>query len=117
MPDFPIVDAHVHLTDVKNLGYGWTKSAPVLNRSVLPVDLFKAAAPVQIEKFVFVEVDVDMPQHVAEAEWIDGIAKSEPKLAGISRRSPSSRWRAAFAVSFRTSPTPISASSRSSSRA
>jgi L-fuconolactonase len=88
MPDFPIIDAHVHLTDVKNLGYAWTKSAPVLNRSVLPADLFKAAAPVAIEKFVFVEVDVDMPQHIAEAEWIDGIAKSEPKLAGMVAALP-----------------------------
>jgi L-fuconolactonase len=88
VPDFPIVDAHVHLTDVKNLGYGWTKSAPVLNRTVLPADLFKAAAPVQIEKFVFVEVDVDLPQHVAEAEWIDGLAKSEPKLAGMVAALP-----------------------------
>ena len=88
MPNFPIIDAHVHLTDVKNLGYAWTKSAPVLNRSVLPADLFKAAAPVEIEKFVFVEVDVDMPQHVAEAEWIDGIAKSEPKLAGMVAALP-----------------------------
>lgn len=88
MPDFPIIDAHVHLTDVKNLGYAWTKSAPVLNRSVPPADLFKAAAPVAIEKFVFVEVDVDMPQHVAEAEWIDGIAKSEPKLAGMVAALP-----------------------------
>jgi L-fuconolactonase len=88
VPDFPIIDAHVHLTDVKNLGYAWTKSAPVLNRSVLPADLFKAAAPVEIEKFVFVEVDVDMPQHVAEAEWIDGIAKSEPKLAGMVAALP-----------------------------
>jgi L-fuconolactonase len=88
MPDFPIIDAHVHLTDVKNLGYGWTKNAPVLNRTVLPADLFKAAAPVEIEKFVFVEVDVDMPQHVAEAEWIDGLAKSEPKLAGMVAALP-----------------------------
>jgi L-fuconolactonase len=94
MPNFPIIDAHVHLTDVKNLGYAWTKSAPVLNRSVLPADLFKAAAPVEIEKFVFVEVDVDMPQHIAEAEWIDGIAKSEPKLAGMVAALPLERGNA-----------------------
>jgi L-fuconolactonase len=94
MPDFPIIDAHVHLTDVKNLGYGWTKNAPVLNRSVLPADLFKAAAPVQIEKFVFVEVDVDLPQHVAEAEWIDGLAKSEPKLAGMVAALPLEQGKA-----------------------
>jgi L-fuconolactonase len=88
VPDFPIIDAHVHLTDVKNLSYGWTQHAPVLNRTVLPADLFQAAAPVQIEKFVFVEVDVDLPQHVAEAEWIDGLAKSEPKLAGMVAALP-----------------------------
>jgi L-fuconolactonase len=88
MPDFPIIDAHVHLADPKRFSYAWTKSAPVLNRTVLPGDLFKAAAPVEIEKFVFVEVDVDMPQHVAEAEWIDGIAKSEPKLAGMVAALP-----------------------------
>jgi len=97
MPDFPIIDAHVHLTDVKNLGYAWTKSAPVLNRSVLPADLFKAAAPVAIEKFVFVEVDVDMPQHVAEAEWINGIAKSEPKLAGMVAALPLEQGNAVHA--------------------
>ena len=94
MPDFPIVDAHVHLTDVKNLGYGWTASAPVLNRSVLPADLFKAAAPVAIEKFVFVEVDVDMPQHVAEAEWIDGLTKAEPRLAGMVAALPLEQGKA-----------------------
>ena len=94
MPDFPIIDAHVHLTDVKNLGYGWTKNAPVLNRTVLPADLFKAAAPVQIEKFVFVEVDVDLPQHVAEAVWIDGLAKSEPKLAGMVAALPLEQGKA-----------------------
>src|SRR4051812_37852039 len=94
MPDFPIVDAHVHLTDVKNLGYGWTKSAPVLNRSVLPADLFKAAAPVTIEKFVFVEVDVDLPQHLAEAEWIDGLAKDEKRLAGMVAALPLEQGKA-----------------------
>ena len=67
MPDFPIVDAHVHLADPKRFGYGWTKNAPSLNRTVLPEHLTKAAAPVKIERFVFVEVDVDLPQHLAEA--------------------------------------------------
>jgi L-fuconolactonase len=97
VPDFPIVDAHVHLTDTKNLAYAWTRNAPSLNRSVLPTDLFKAAAPVQIEKFVFVEVDVDYPQHVAEAEWIDRLAQSEPKLAGMVAALPLEQGKAAEA--------------------
>ena len=94
MPDFPIVDAHVHLADPKRLAYAWTKHAPKLNRTVLPADLFKAAAPVRIEKFVFVEVDVDLPLHVAEAEWVDGLALAEPKLAGMVAALPLEQGKA-----------------------
>jgi L-fuconolactonase len=61
LPDFPIVDSHVHLADPSRLGYAWTANAPSLKRTVLPHDLKKAAAPVTIESFVFVEVDVDFP--------------------------------------------------------
>jgi L-fuconolactonase len=97
MPEFPIVDAHVHLADPKRFGYAWTANAPSLNRTVLPAEFFEAAAPVKIEKFVFVEVDVDLPQHVAEAEWIDGIAKSEPKLAGMVAALPLEQGKAVAA--------------------
>lgn len=94
MPEFPIVDAHVHLADPKRFGYAWTANAPSLNRTVLPAEFFEAAAPVKIEKFVFVEVDVDLPQHVAEAEWIDGLALSEPKLAGMVAALPLEQGKA-----------------------
>ena len=70
MPDFAIIDSHVHLADPKRFGYAWTKNAPSLNRQVLPDDLMKAASPVKIDRFVFVEVDVDLPQHLDEAQWI-----------------------------------------------
>src|SRR6185369_7051789 len=94
MPDYPIVDSHVHLADPKRFGYAWTKNAPSLNRQVLPQDLTKAAAPVKIDRFVFVEVDVDFPQHLAEAEWIDGLAKSDPRLAGMVAALPLERGKA-----------------------
>ena len=93
MPDFPIVDSHVHLADPKRFGYAWTKNAPSLNRQVLPADLIKAAAPVKIDQFVFVEVDVDFPQHLVEAEWIDGLAKSEPRLKGMVAALPLERGK------------------------
>jgi L-fuconolactonase len=88
MPDFPIVDAHVHLCDPQHLSYGWMKDAPLLDRLVLPAHLAEAAAPVEIERFVFVEVDVDYPQHLAEAEWVDQLAKSERRLGGIVASLP-----------------------------
>ncbi|HET6620866.1 MAG TPA: amidohydrolase family protein [Dongiaceae bacterium] len=94
MPDFPIVDSHVHLADPQRFGYAWTKNAPSLNRQVLPGHLTEAAAPVRIDRFVFVEVDVDFPQHLAEAEWIAGLAQSEPRLKGMVAALPLERGKA-----------------------
>jgi L-fuconolactonase len=94
VPDFPIVDSHVHLLDPQRLGYAWTKNAPTLNRQVLPADLIRAAAPVEIDQFVFVEVDVDFPQHVGEATWVDGLAQSEPRLKGVVAALPLERGKA-----------------------
>jgi L-fuconolactonase len=88
MPDFPIVDSHVHLCEPKRLGYGWTKNAPSLNRQVLPSDLTRAASPYEIEQFVFVEVDVDYPQHLAEAEWVAGLAGPDKRLTGMVAALP-----------------------------
>ena len=38
MPDFPIIDSHVHLLNPKRLGYAWTRNAPSLDRQALPDD-------------------------------------------------------------------------------
>lgn len=83
MIDFPIVDSHVHLADPKRFGYGWTAGAPTLNRTVLPKDLTEAAAPYEIDRFVFVEVDVDTPQEVDEARWVSSLATQDPRLQAI----------------------------------
>ena len=88
MLDFPIVDSHVHLLDPGRFGYAWTKGAPSLNRLVLPADLFAAAKPVEIDRFVFVEVDVDYPQHLAEAAWVAELARTEPRLKGMVAALP-----------------------------
>src|SRR5688572_21207806 len=94
MIDYPIVDSHVHLCDPKRFGYSWTRNAPSLNRRVLPDDLTKAAAPVKIEQFVFVEVDVDVPQHLDEASWVSELARSDPRLTGMVAALPLERGAA-----------------------
>ncbi len=91
MPDFPIVDSHVHLCEPTKLGYSWTKNAPSLNRQVLPGDLTRAAGPVQIEQFVFVEVDVDYPRHLEEAEWVESLSHSDKRLTGMVAALPLER--------------------------
>jgi len=94
MIDFPIVDSHVHLCDPKRFAYSWTRNAPSLNRQVLPDDLTRAAAPVKIEQFVFVEVDVDVPQHLDEASWVGELARSDPRLTGMVAALPLERGEA-----------------------
>lgn len=94
MPDYPIVDSHVHLCEPRQFGYAWTRNAPSLNRQVLPRDFTKAAGSVKVDQFVFVEVDVDFPQHLAEAEWIAGLASAEPRLTGMVAALPLERGKA-----------------------
>jgi L-fuconolactonase len=94
MPDFAIVDSHVHLCDPRQLGYSWTKNAPQLNREVLPSHLTQAAGPVKIDQFVFVEVDVDFPQHLREAAWVQNLAKSDPRLKGMVAALPLEKGKA-----------------------
>ena len=82
MIDFPIIDAHIHLLDQKRFGYAWANGAPALKRDWTPDDLAASAKPYEIEGFVFVEVDVDMPQYLDEAEWVDGLAASDRRVIG-----------------------------------
>jgi L-fuconolactonase len=82
MIDFPVIDSHIHLLDQKRFGYAWADGEPKLKRDWTVNDLANAAKPYEIEGLVFVEVDVDMPQYLDEAEWVDGLAASDRRVMG-----------------------------------
>jgi L-fuconolactonase len=88
MIDFPIIDSHVHLLDTRRFGYGWAAGAPKLNRNWTPEDLAACAAPNVIEGYVFVEVDVDQPQYLEEADWVQAIADRDKRLKGCVASLP-----------------------------
>jgi L-fuconolactonase len=88
MPNFPIVDAHVHLYDVKRLSYGWLASVPKINRTYGLADFDKARGPIVVDKLVFAEVAVDPGLHLAEAEFIQELADRDPRLCGIVAHLP-----------------------------
>jgi L-fuconolactonase len=94
MIDFPIIDSHIHLLDQKRFGYAWASGAPALNRNWTPDDLAASAKPYEIEGFVFVEVDVDMPQYLDEAEWVDGLSKRDRRVLGAVACLPMERGAA-----------------------
>lgn len=88
MIDFPIIDTHVHLLDQQRFKYSWASGAPKLARDWTPEDFTAAASPYSVESFVFVEVDVDMPMHIDEARWVQGIAGHDSRLKGCVASLP-----------------------------
>ena len=83
MVSVPIVDAHVHLYDTGRFPYAWMKDVPKLNKPHLPADYRSAIGKAPVEQIVFVEVWVDTPHQMAEAEWVSGLFESMPQLRGI----------------------------------
>jgi L-fuconolactonase len=53
MPNFPIIDAHVHLYDVNRFSYGWLANVPKINRSYGLEDFDTARGPVVVDRLVF----------------------------------------------------------------
>lgn len=94
MIDFPITDTHVHLLDTRRFRYSWAAGAPKLGRDWTIADLTARAAPYVIENMVFAEVDVDMPQYMDEALWVQSLADQEPRLKGCVACLPLERGAA-----------------------
>jgi L-fuconolactonase len=67
---FPIVDTHQHLWDLTKLRLSWLKDAGHLNRSYVMKDYLEATAGLNVVKAVYMEVDVDVVDQVAEAEYV-----------------------------------------------
>jgi L-fuconolactonase len=94
LPDFPIVDTHVHLYDPNVLSYPWVAGVPLLNKAYLPEDYSRLSAGLEIEKLVFVEVDVADGQNLDEARWVAAQADRDPRIAGIVAAMPMERGTA-----------------------
>ncbi len=88
MPDFPIVDSHVHLYDPGRFRYAWMRGNPVYEGPHELAELDRARGPVEIEKIVFVEVGADPGQHLQEASYVAGLAEHDPRLQGMVAAAP-----------------------------
>jgi L-fuconolactonase len=88
LPNFPIIDTHVHLYDPRRLSYPWMEQAPALDRPYLTNDFVRLTAGVDIEAMVFVEVDVAAGDHMAEAHFAQEQAPAELRLRGMVASMP-----------------------------
>jgi len=83
MPEFAIVDTHVHLLDPGRLSYPEIATMPAIHRRHLPADLDRARDGVEIDRYVFVEVAVAEDAQVHEAGFAAELAAADPRLAAV----------------------------------
>ncbi len=88
MPNFPIIDTHLHVWDVNNLIYPWLKDVPVLNRSYLLPEYNEACGSVEVEAMVFMQCEADFSQAMDEAKWVVGLAQDDPRIKAIIPWAP-----------------------------
>ncbi len=88
MPDFPLVDAHVHLYDPDALDYPWMRSEPMLNTPHGSAEYTAAIGGVAVDKLVFVEVDAAGGRHLDEAVWIELAARNDARVQAIVASMP-----------------------------
>ncbi len=88
MLDFPLVDTHLHVWDPQRLRYPWLDDIPLLNKSYLLEDYDRACGPVDVEKMVFLQAEVDFSQFQQEADWVNSLADQDSRLQGIVPWAP-----------------------------
>jgi L-fuconolactonase len=88
MPDFPIVDAHVHFWDSGINPVSWTKGLPAIDRPFMPADLDADRGAVEVEAIVFVEANTDAGLHLKEAAWVAQLAEADARIQAIVAEAP-----------------------------
>jgi predicted TIM-barrel fold metal-dependent hydrolase len=110
---FGVIDTHQHLWDLDNFRLPWLKKVPALARSYRPDDYSAATAelgkvarmPAAIAQTVYMEVDVDPAQQVAEAEYVLRLCRraDNPMAAVVLSGRPAADDFAKYLDRFRDS--------------
>ncbi len=107
MPDFPLVDTHLHLWDLRRLRYPWLASVPQLNRNHLIADYRQACGGVPVAKMVFLQCECDPAQFQEEVEWVTEVSKVDPRICGIVAWAPLEKGDAAEPALARLAANPL----------
>lgn len=107
MPNFPVVDTHVHLWDPARLSYAWLAGEPALNRPQLIDDYRRACGSVPVAQLVFVQCECDPAQSEQEVAWVSEVAARDPRIRGIVAQAPLEKGDAVEATLVRLAANPL----------
>ncbi|HXV97234.1 MAG TPA: amidohydrolase family protein, partial [Anaerolineae bacterium] len=88
MPANPLIDAHVHLWDPNWLRIPWLDNIDLLNRRYALDEYRVQTAGINVEAFVYVQVDAEPAYGLLEAGWVAARAQEEPRLQAIVAWAP-----------------------------
>jgi len=98
MPDFPIIDTHLHVWDHGRLKYSAFEGHPLFSRSYHVEDYQRDCGDVDIEAMVFLECYCDFTpdggQYIEEIEFVEDEARRDPRIRGIVPMAPVERGKA-----------------------
>jgi L-fuconolactonase len=84
----PIVDSHVHIWDTDRFPIPWLENIPALNKRIWIDDYFAATGDLDVEGFVYMQVEVAPPYALIEAQTIASLAEVDPRVLAIVPWAP-----------------------------
>ena len=92
MPDFPIIDTHLHIWDQTRLKYSAFEGSPLFNHPYHVEDYQRDCGEVAVEAMVFLECYADFwedgGQYMEEIAFVEDEAKRDPRIKGIVPMAP-----------------------------
>jgi L-fuconolactonase len=88
VPDFPIIDAHVHLWDPARYEIPWLSQEPALDARYELAEYAEQTRGIEIEAFVYEEIDIAPDYRLLEVRQADAYAVADPRLRGIVASAP-----------------------------
>ena len=88
MPEFPIIDAHLHLWDPARFRMRWVDGNPILEQPYGPAEYRQHTAGIDIEAMVYLQVDVDPAYALLEARWVVDRAAEDPRIRAMVPWAP-----------------------------
>ena len=92
MPNFPVIDTHLHVWDQTRLKYSAFAGSPLFNHPYHVEDYQRDCDKLQVEAMVFLECYADFweggGQYIEEIQFVEDEQRRDPRIRGIVPMAP-----------------------------